>query len=109
MTGDGVGAHVVLWPYKPHPEDFLVSKAAAAGVRIYDTSHYFLDEPSRVGLMLGYARLREREIREGIARIADLPCWSRGNPEHRPSGTRGKGADAIIPALLYSRSSVITS
>ena len=72
VTGDGAGAHVVLWPHKPYSEDFLVRKAAVAGVRIYGISRYFLGKPTRVGLMFGYARLREREIRGDIARIADL-------------------------------------
>lgn len=72
VTGDGAGTHVVLWPRTPHSEDILVQKAAAAGVRIYGISQYFLREPTRVGLIFGYARVREPEIKEGIARIANL-------------------------------------
>jgi GntR family transcriptional regulator/MocR family aminotransferase len=72
VTGDGAGTHVVLWPYKQHSEKTLIQRAAAVGVSVYGTSQYFLGEPTRVGLIFGYARVRESEIRLGIARIADL-------------------------------------
>jgi GntR family transcriptional regulator/MocR family aminotransferase len=71
VTGDGAGAHVVLWPREPQPEDTLVSRAASAGVRVYGISRYFLKEPTRVGLLLGYARLSEQAIRDGIRRLAE--------------------------------------
>ena len=33
LTGDGAGAHVVLWPKKPVTEESVISAAAARGVR----------------------------------------------------------------------------
>lgn len=72
MTGDGAGAHVVLWPRHRFAEDVLVSRAAAREVAVYGISRYFLGPPARAGLMLGYARLGEREIGEGIRRLAEI-------------------------------------
>lgn len=72
VTGDGAGAHVVLWPLRTHSEEVLVSKALAAGVRVYGTSGYFLRKPARPGLLLGYARLKEQAIKEGIRRLAGV-------------------------------------
>ena len=72
MTGDGAGAHVVLWPREPHSEEALVSEAASRGVRIYGISGYFLKRPSPAGLLLGYARLGEGAIAEGIRRVGEI-------------------------------------
>ena len=72
VTGDGAGAHVVLWPRDSRAEETLVSRAASLGVRVYGISRYFPQEPSSVGLLLGYARLKEQEIREGVRRLAQV-------------------------------------
>jgi GntR family transcriptional regulator/MocR family aminotransferase len=72
VTGDGAGAHVVLWPRRLQSEDALVSKALAAGVRVYGISGYFLRKPSMTGLLVGYARLKEQAIKEGIRRLAEV-------------------------------------
>ena len=72
LTGDGAGAHVVLWPRKRLSEETLVTRAAAHGVGVYGIAPYFLKQPSRTGLLLGYARMRETEIREGIRRLAEV-------------------------------------
>jgi GntR family transcriptional regulator / MocR family aminotransferase len=39
---------------------------------VYGISSYFLKKPTRTGIMLGYARLREAEIREGIRRLGEV-------------------------------------
>lgn len=72
LTGDGAGAHVVLWPTNSRSEDALITKAAFAGVRIYGISSYFQSQPTRVGLLVGYARMREQAIRDGIKRLAEM-------------------------------------
>jgi GntR family transcriptional regulator/MocR family aminotransferase len=69
ITGDGAGAHVVLWPSHPQSEEGVVSRAASHSVGVYGISRYFLTHPSQLGLMLGYSRLNEQEIREGIRRL----------------------------------------
>ncbi len=72
VTGDGSGAHVVLWLKKGASDDAVIARAASRGVGIYGMSHCFLTQPSRTGLMLGYARMNEKEIREGIRLLSDI-------------------------------------
>jgi GntR family transcriptional regulator/MocR family aminotransferase len=72
LTGDGAGGHVVLWPRDGVSEDAVIRRAASRGVGIYGISRYFLARPSRTGLLLGYSRLNEREIQEGIRRLGEM-------------------------------------
>jgi GntR family transcriptional regulator/MocR family aminotransferase len=72
VTGDGAGAHVVLWPRGSYSEEALVSRAASVGIRAYGIARYYLQTPSRVGLLLGYPRLREHAIKEGVRRLAEV-------------------------------------
>jgi GntR family transcriptional regulator / MocR family aminotransferase len=71
VTGDGAGAHVVLWPNKRIAEDAAIA-AAARGVGIYGIARYFLKRPPRPGIMLGYPRMRESDVREGVRRLAEI-------------------------------------
>jgi GntR family transcriptional regulator/MocR family aminotransferase len=71
VTGHGSGAHVVLWPRKRVSEDAAISQAASRGVGVYGISQFFLTPPPRTGLMLGYSRMNEKEIREGIRRLGE--------------------------------------
>jgi GntR family transcriptional regulator/MocR family aminotransferase len=66
VTGDGAGAQVVLWPKKRVREEDVMAEAARIGVGIYGIAHCYLKKPARPGFMLGYARLNEREIGEGV-------------------------------------------
>lgn len=72
VTGDGAGAHVVLWPKRRVHEQEMIAAAAERGVGIYGVSPYFLTQPSPAGFLLGYSRMSEREIREGIRRIGEV-------------------------------------
>lgn len=72
VTGDGAGAHVVLWPRNRVSEQAIVAEAARRGVGIFGISHCYLQRPSRPGFVLGYARLNEREIREGIRILGEV-------------------------------------
>jgi GntR family transcriptional regulator/MocR family aminotransferase len=72
VTGDGSGTHVVLWPGKRISETAAIAKAAARGVGIYKISHCYLAQPAQTGLMLGYSRLNEQEIQEGIRRLGEI-------------------------------------
>ena len=49
----------------------VVRKAEMAGVGLYTVDPFYLKPPRRTGVVLGYAPLREREIREGIRRLAE--------------------------------------
>jgi GntR family transcriptional regulator / MocR family aminotransferase len=68
VTGDRSGTHVVLWPRGRASEETLIARAAAAGVGVYGVSRYAI-RPRAPGLMLGYSRMSEEEIREGIRRL----------------------------------------
>ncbi|MFP5238035.1 MAG: PLP-dependent aminotransferase family protein [Acidobacteriota bacterium] len=70
VTGGGSGAHIVLWPRERIREEQAIARAAALDVGIHGISHCYLGAPPRAGLILGYANLSEREIREGIRRLA---------------------------------------
>jgi GntR family transcriptional regulator/MocR family aminotransferase len=72
VTGDGAGAHVVLWPRKRVSESYVLSQAALKGVAVYEISPYFLGVKSRTGILLGYSRLNETQIREGIRRLGEV-------------------------------------
>jgi GntR family transcriptional regulator/MocR family aminotransferase len=72
VTGEGSGAHVVLWPKRRIAEKTIVAQAAAKGVGVYGVGHSFLTRPSRVGVVLGYSRMNEREIREGIRLLGEV-------------------------------------
>ncbi len=72
VSGAGAGTHIVLWLDRKRTEQPVITRAAAVGVGIYGTAGYFIDRPSRPGLILGYSRLNERDIREGIRRLAEV-------------------------------------
>jgi GntR family transcriptional regulator/MocR family aminotransferase len=72
VTGADAGAHIVLWPRKRISEDAVVAAAASRGVGVYGVNGYFLRPPSRPGILLGYSRMREAEIREGVRRLAEI-------------------------------------
>ena len=72
VTGEGSGAHVALWPRGRCSEETLVARAAAHGVGVSGISQYYFRQPSKPGLLLGYARLTEAQIREGMRRLAEV-------------------------------------
>jgi len=70
VTGDGAGAHIVLWPRDQVAEDRIIAAAASRGVAVYGIAAYCLKRSSPAGILLGYSQLTEREIEEGIRRLA---------------------------------------
>ena len=72
VSGDGAGAHLVIWPQRKFSEQAVVDAAAARGVGIYAISPYCVDRPRQAGILLGYSRLREGAIREGIRRLSEI-------------------------------------
>jgi GntR family transcriptional regulator/MocR family aminotransferase len=72
VTGDGAGAQVVLWPRRNVVEEELAEAAAKKGVGIYGIAHCWLGRPARSGFILGYARLSEQEIRDGIRLLGQI-------------------------------------
>ncbi len=69
-TGFGAGAHIALWPAARVSETEVMARAAALGVGIYGISPYFLSAQRKSGFMLGYSRMTENDIREGVRRLS---------------------------------------
>jgi len=72
VTGDGSGGHVVLWPVERVTEESAIARAAARGVGIYGVSGYYLSQPPRTGLMLGYSHMNKERIRLGIRQLGEV-------------------------------------
>ena len=72
VTGFGAGAHIALWPTARLAETEVIAEAAALGVGVYGISPYFLSAPRRQGFMLGYSRMTESDIREGMRRLSSV-------------------------------------
>jgi DNA-binding transcriptional MocR family regulator len=62
----------VVWPKKRISEETAIADVASRGVGVCGVGRYFLRRPSRSGILLGYPRLREAEIREGVRRLAEI-------------------------------------
>jgi GntR family transcriptional regulator/MocR family aminotransferase len=72
LTGDGAGAHVVIWPHRSVAESTIAERARSLGVGLYGLAGYYVTAPRRPGFMLGYSRLTERQIEEGIRRLGKI-------------------------------------
>jgi GntR family transcriptional regulator/MocR family aminotransferase len=72
ITGQGAGAHIVLWPDRHLNESGLIASAEQRGVGIYGISGHYVARRRRPGIILGFARLSPAEIREGISRLRGI-------------------------------------
>ncbi|MBV9339377.1 MAG: PLP-dependent aminotransferase family protein [Acidobacteria bacterium] len=72
ISGAGAGAHIVVWPGRGISEKQVVRRALTLGILIYGVGPYYVRKPLRPGLLLGYSRLNETEIREGIRRLSEV-------------------------------------
>ena len=72
ICGAATGLHVLVWlrGRDGEPIGSLARKAEAAGVAVYPVAPFYLHPPRRSGVLLGYGPLSERQIREGVARLA---------------------------------------
>ena len=71
VTGDASGVHLVIWPPGRVSEKAILARAAAREVAVYGIGAYYLKPARQAGLILGYSRMKEADIREGIKRLAD--------------------------------------
>jgi GntR family transcriptional regulator/MocR family aminotransferase len=72
LCGANAGLHLLAW-VRGRDGGMIADaghKAQRAGVGLYTVEPFYLKPPRRTGIVLGYAPLREREIREGIRRLA---------------------------------------
>jgi GntR family transcriptional regulator/MocR family aminotransferase len=72
VAGAAAGLHVLVWVNggDGQPIASPVRRAEAAGVGVYSVSPYYLRPPRRSGVLLGYAPLGEKQLREGVERLA---------------------------------------
>jgi len=72
VCGANTGLHLLGWlkGWKGGRITDVHNKAEKAGVGLYTVDPFYLKPPKRTGVVLGYAPLREREIREGIRLLA---------------------------------------
>lgn len=73
VCGANTGLHLLVWVKGRNGRMIgdAHEKAEKAGVGLYTVDPFYLKPPRRTGLVLGYAPMREREIREGIRRLAE--------------------------------------
>ncbi len=74
VAPDAAGLHLMAW-LKPSLAGRLGDRgaaevAAAAGIAVSPLSDFFVGEPTRQGLLLGYAAVPEDEIESGAKRLA---------------------------------------
>ena len=73
IAGESAGVHMVVWlrGVPASREHTLIERAADRRVGIYSVLPHYLEPPETVGLLLGYAALTEREIRDGVRLLGD--------------------------------------
>jgi len=72
ISGANAGLHLLVWLRAKNDGgriSFVREKAQRAGVGVYSVASFYLKPPRRTGIVLGFAPLHEREIRQGIRRL----------------------------------------
>jgi GntR family transcriptional regulator/MocR family aminotransferase len=74
VCGANAGLHVFAWlkGKSGGPIRDASGRAEKAGIGLYTADPFFARPPDRSAILLGYAPLRERDIREGIRRLATV-------------------------------------
>jgi GntR family transcriptional regulator/MocR family aminotransferase len=74
IEGASAGVHLVVWLPRVSPGRLgaVLSLAAARGLGIYSVEPYYFRPPTRAGLLLGYASLREKDIRQAVTLLAEV-------------------------------------
>jgi GntR family transcriptional regulator/MocR family aminotransferase len=72
VCGANAGLHVFAWlkGKSGGPIKDASGRAEKAGIGLYTADPFYARPPDRTAILLGYAPLRERDIREGIRRLA---------------------------------------
>ncbi|MNJ37653.1 HTH-type transcriptional regulatory protein GabR [compost metagenome] len=71
LSGVETGLHMLLEADKSFDEEAVTSLALEKGIRVYPLSRYCL-ESDRKGWVLGFAKVDETAIEEGIYRLAGM-------------------------------------
>lgn len=82
ITGENAGAHMLVEVNNGMKEEELVKTAAKAGIKVYSLRDCYIDsiddkKNHKPVIILGYARLKEEEIRWGLARLNEIWDLSR--------------------------------
>jgi GntR family transcriptional regulator / MocR family aminotransferase len=85
VSGVDAGLHVLLWlPQVPQGNVAdLRKRAEDLGVGVYSVAPFYSTPPPHAGLLLGYSSLSEKDITEGIRRLATV---LKGPASIRPTG-----------------------
>jgi GntR family transcriptional regulator/MocR family aminotransferase len=72
LDPDGIaaGLHLVTWLPPDLGEEAVIAAAAREGVAVAGVSPYRLSPADRGGLIFGYSNLNERQIADGVTRLA---------------------------------------
>lgn len=86
IMGENAGIHLLLEEKKQKDasgfaeENRLIELAAEIGVKVYSLENYYLDgAPVRSTVLLGFSRMSEKEMREGVELLAR--AWRIGEKE----------------------------
>jgi GntR family transcriptional regulator/MocR family aminotransferase len=69
-AGIAAGLHLVAWLPEDLDEETVIAAAAREGVAVAGLSPYRLSPAPRGGLIFGYSNLNERQITDGVTRLA---------------------------------------
>jgi GntR family transcriptional regulator / MocR family aminotransferase len=80
VSGVDAGLHVLLWLPQVAQRNVaeLRQRAEQLGVGVYSVAPFYSTPPPHAGLLLGYSSLSEKEITEGIRRLAPVLKVTRG-------------------------------
>jgi GntR family transcriptional regulator/MocR family aminotransferase len=72
ICGASAGLHLLMWLRGRSGGSIsdVYARAQKVGVGVYTVDPFYAKAPNRTGILLGFAPLRERDIREGIRRLA---------------------------------------
>jgi GntR family transcriptional regulator/MocR family aminotransferase len=72
VSGINAGIHLLMWlpEFSFRETREILLKAERAGVGVYSVGPFYLTPPAHAGLLLGYSSLPEKQITEGIRRLA---------------------------------------
>ena len=84
------GLHMMAWfdGVTPQALEAVVEQARAQDVGVHSAAPYYLGEPDRCGLLLGYTLVDDRGIREGVRRLAAAFASVQGQRKKRASRPR---------------------
>jgi GntR family transcriptional regulator/MocR family aminotransferase len=82
MKADAAGMHLVGWLPDNFDDREASQKAAAENISLMPISDYCINSYPRKGLVFGYAAFDEKQIKDGIAKIAEILTEMAQNQSH---------------------------